>query len=96
MLHQFSQGPFYLGRASRPVCLIAFLYIYIYICVRVCVFYMFSLFIANSLSSPLGYFQLRTCSRFSSIDNENALVGPGCKEMVQGPVRNIDLRNGPV
>ena len=46
--------------------------------------YLFNLLIANNLPSSMENFQLCTNSPRCSIDIDNALVGLGCKEMVQG------------
>ena len=45
---------------------------------------LFNLLIANNLPSPVDNFQLCTNSPRCSIDTDNALVGLGCEEMVQG------------
>uniref|UniRef100_A0A2N9IQQ5 Amino acid permease/ SLC12A domain-containing protein n=1 Tax=Fagus sylvatica TaxID=28930 RepID=A0A2N9IQQ5_FAGSY len=71
----FRPGPFYLGRASGPVCLISFLYI----------FYTCSIFLLPTLY-PLRWdtFNYAPVAVGVALALNTALVGLGCKEMVQG------------
>ncbi|KAL0378195.1 UNVERIFIED_CONTAM: Amino-acid permease BAT1 [Sesamum radiatum] len=71
----FNAGPFYLGRARRPICLVAFLWI-CYTC---------SVFLLHVLPHHLGYFQLCTSCFGCWSGLDYALVDGGCKKMVQGP-----------
>ena len=64
----FKPGPFYLGKASKPICLVAF----------VCICYTCSTFVLPTTYPAMDNFQLHINSPRCSVDTDNELVVLGC------------------
>ena len=81
----FTPGPFYLGRASKPVCLISF----IYICYTCAAFLLPTLY-------PLRWDTFNYAPIAISVALALILLWwfLDARKWFKGPVRNIDLQNG--
>ncbi|XP_059455711.1 amino-acid permease BAT1 homolog [Corylus avellana] len=83
----FKPGPFYLGRASRPVCLIAFLYI----CYTCCVFLLPNLYPLRW--DTFNYAPVAVSAVLTLIMLWWVL---DARKWFKGPVKNIDVQNGDI